>query len=39
MRYDKPIMLIKYDPETREWSDLHLLHAHVNKTGGNEYLG
>ena len=39
MRYDKPIMLIKYDVETREWEDLQLLHAHVNKTGGNEYLG
>ena len=39
MRYDKPIMLIKYDAETREWSDLQLLHAHVNKTAGNEYLG
>jgi head-tail adaptor len=39
MRYDKPIMLIKYDEETREWNDLQLLHARVNKNGGNEYLG
>ena len=38
MRYDKPIMLIKYNAKTREWADLQLLHARVNKTGGNEYL-
>lgn len=38
MKYDRPITLIKYDDVKKEWNDLVYLHAHVNKTGGSEYL-
>lgn len=36
MRYDKPIIIQKQDPETEQWADLWRLHARVNKTGGGQ---
>ena len=39
MIFDKPITIEKLNLDTDEWSTLFKLHAHVNKTGGNEFQG
>ena len=39
MKYDRPVNILKYDEDTREWKTVAVgLHAYVNKTGGTEYL-
>ena len=41
----KPIKILKYDEDSREWNTLSLdgkeivFHARVNKSSGSEYLG
>ena len=37
MVFDKPIEIQKYDEDTRDWLPHWMLHAHVNKTKGDEY--
>lgn len=38
MTYDKTIVLIRYNEESKTWVDVATLHARINKTGGTEYL-
>jgi SPP1 family predicted phage head-tail adaptor len=34
VRFNKLVTLQQQDDETEQWSDVHRLHARVNKTGG-----
>ena len=38
MVYDKRIVIEKMDEKSEKWSEFAVIHARVNKTGGNEYL-
>ena len=36
MNYNIPITLIRYNVNTREWEDVAILHARINKVKGSE---
>lgn len=38
MVYDKRIVIEKMDEKSEKWSKFAVIHARINKTGGNEYL-